>query len=45
MVVNSVVGLPLLVDVGNIAVLEIHADSISRINPEGGGSMYKFCMS
>jgi hypothetical protein len=38
MVGNSVLALLILVEVENVAdVLEGHADSISRINPESGG--------
>jgi hypothetical protein len=38
--VNYVLEMLLFVDVGSIVnVLEVYADSIFRIDPEGGGSM------
>jgi hypothetical protein len=39
--VNYVLEMLLFMDVGSIAyVSEVHSDSIFRIDPEGGGSMY-----
>jgi hypothetical protein len=39
--VNSALGMLLFVDMGSVVdVSEVYADSIFRLDPEGGGSMY-----